>query len=352
MSFIDSYAVAMDAPVRTGTTVTRVAPTSSGYQVTTSQGIWDCETLVVASGSANLANVPSLAAAVPDSIEMVTPMTYRSPEYLDQRGVLVVGASASGVQLADEIHRSGRSVTISAGEHVRLPRTYRGRDIFWWLDAVGVLDVRHDEVDDIVRARHVPSPQLIGTPEHRSIDLNTLAEMGVEIVGRLCSVRDGVAQFSGGLANSCQLGDLKMSRLLNQFDAWAHSNKAEVVDPPYRFEPTRVSSAPILEIDLRRHGIGTIVWATGYRADYSWLDVPVLDYKGQVRHFGGIAQNAPGMYLLGGNLLRARRSSYISGAVNDTDVLAQHLHSHLSSRGHGYTAARCSRLGVSWPSAG
>src|SRR5262249_27405101 len=122
-----------------------------------------------------------------------TPMTYRSPESLDERGVLVVGASATGVQLADEIHRSGRPVTIAVGEHVRLPRTYRGHDIFWWMDAAGGLDERHDEADDRVRARHVPSPQLIGTPEHRTIDLNSLAQRGVEIVGRLCSIREGIA---------------------------------------------------------------------------------------------------------------------------------------------------------------
>jgi putative flavoprotein involved in K+ transport len=334
VAFIDSYAVAIKAPVLTGTAVTRVAPASNGYQVTTSQGIWDCETLVVASGTANVANLPSVAAAVPDSIEMVTPMTYRSPEVLDHRPVLVVGASASGVQLADEIHRSGRPVTISAGEQVRLPRTYRGCDVFWWLEATGVLDERHDDVDDIIRARHVPSPQLIGSPERLSIDLNSLGQLGVQIVGRLCSIRDGVAQFSGGFTNSCRLADLKMNRLLNRFDNWAHSEMAEVFDPPNRFEPIRTPSAPTLEVDLRRQGIGTIVWATGYHADYSWLDLPVLDYKGQIRHLGGIVGHAPGMYLLGGNLLRARRSSYISGAVNDTDELAAHLYRHLNSRVH------------------
>jgi putative flavoprotein involved in K+ transport len=202
------------------------------------------------------------------------------------------------------------------------------------MEAAGVLEERHNEVDDIIRARHVPSPQLIGTPEHRSIDLNALGQLGVEIVGRLCSMRDGVAQFSGGLTNSCRLADLKMNRLLNRFDTWAHSEEAEVFDPPHRFDPIRTPSAPTLEIDLRRQGIATIVWATGYHADYSWLDLPVLDDKGRIRHLGGIVGNAPGMYLLGGNLLRSRRSSYISGALNDTDELAAHLYEHLASRVH------------------
>jgi putative flavoprotein involved in K+ transport len=260
---------------------------------------------------------------------MVTPLTYRSPECLDQGGVLVVGASATGIQLAEEIHRSGRPVILSVGEHVRLPRTYRGRDVFWWMDAVGVLDERHDEIDDVVRARHVPSPQLIGSPDHRSIDLNSLGQLGIAVVGRLGSIQDGVAKFSGGLANTCHLADLKMNRLLQRFDDWASGNETDVVEPPHRFEPTSVASSPTIEIDLRRRGIGTIVWATGFHPDYGWLDVPVLDRKGRIRHHGGVVHEAPGMYVLGHNLLRTRRSSYIAGAASDTCELAAHLQEHL-----------------------
>ena len=333
VAFIDSYAAAINAPVQTRTTVTRVAASTGGFRVTTDRGVWDCATVVIASGAANIANVPTLATAVPTSIDMVTPMTYRSPECLEQRGVLVVGASATGIQLADEIHRSGRPVIIAVGEHVELPRTYRGHDIFWWMDAAGVLDERHDEVDDLVRARHVPSPQLIGTPDHRSIDLNTLARLGVKVVGRLGSIHDGVAQFSGGLANTCRLADLKMNRLLQRFDDWAHGKDTDVVEPPHRFDPTSVPTPPTVEIDLHRYDIGTIVWATGFRPDYSWLDVPVLDRKGRIRHHGGIVRDAPGMYVLGENLLRTRRSSYIAGADQDTCELANHLHGYLMRTG-------------------
>jgi putative flavoprotein involved in K+ transport len=197
------------------------------------------------------------------------------------------------------------------------------------MDAAGVLDERHDEVDDLVRARHIPSPQLIGTSELRSIGLNSLAQLGVQIVGRLCSIRDGVAQFSGGLANGCRLADLKMNRLLDRLDKWAQDTDTDALDPPCRFEPTSVPSDPTLEIHLRRQEIGTIVWATGYRPDYSWLDVPVLDRKGRIRHDGGVVSDAPGMYVLGGNLLRTRRSSYIAGAEQDTCELADHLHEYL-----------------------
>ncbi len=330
--FITDYANVIAAPVHSRTTVTRVASTDTGYDVTTDRGIWTCATVVIASGASNIANVPTIAQQVPPAISMHTPMTYRKPDDLDERGVLVVGASATGIQLADEIHRSGRRVTIAVGEHVRLPRTYRGRDIFWWLDAARILDERHDEVDDLVRARHLPSPQLIGSPEHRSIDLSTLADQGVRLVGRLAGITDGTAQFSGALTNVCTLADLKLNRLLDTLDAWARTTGHEEADAPHRYAATRVPAAPVLDIDLSDGRIGTIVWATGYRPDYSWIDVPVLDRKGRIRHDGGVVTDAPGMYLLGVNLLRRRRSSYIGGAETDTAELARHLHRYLDRR--------------------
>jgi putative flavoprotein involved in K+ transport len=267
-------------------------------------------------------------------------MTYQGPTQLAGCGVLVVGGSATGVQLAEEIQRSGRAVTLSVGEHVRLPRRYRGRDIFWWMDAAGVLDQRHDEVDDVVRARHVPSPQLIGTPEHATIDLNTLTALGVRVVGRLGQIRDGVAQFSGSLANHCTLADLKMNRLLDTFDALATgAGLDDLVGPPHRFEPTRAAAAPpTLAIDLRRGEIGTIIWACGYRPDHSWLDLPVFDRAGRIRHDGGLLVDAPGVYLLGMPFLRRRRSSFINGAEHDTAELGDHLHRVLDQQ-----AAPCAR---------
>ena len=245
--------------------------------------------------------------------------------------MLVVGASATGVQLAEEIQRSGRPVTLAAGEHVRMPRTYRGRDIFWWTDAAGILDERYDALDDVVRARHLPSPQLIGTPQRRSIDLNSLRDLGVGIVGRLGRIRDGVAQFSGSLPNTCTLADLKVNRLLSTLDQWAtHAGIDDEVDRPERLDPTRIPP-PRTEIDLEREGIRTVVWATGYRPDHRWLDLPVFDHKGGIRHDGGAVREAQGMYVLGLNVLRRRGSSFIGGAARDTAELAAHLHLHLDA---------------------
>jgi putative flavoprotein involved in K+ transport len=194
-----------------------------------------------------------------------------------------------------------------------------------------VLDERFDEVDDLVRARHVPSPQLIGTPERRSIDLTTLGQIGVEIVGRLGSVRNEVALFSGALANVCRLADLKLNRLLERFDRWASTAEIEPLDAPERPEPTVLPTDAPLTVDLHRRGIRTILWATGYRPDHSWLALPVFDPRGRIRHAGGVVQGASGVYLLGGNLLRTRRSSYIAGADDDSRALADHLHRYLAS---------------------
>ena len=331
VEFISRYAVVIAAPVRTHTTVTSVTRTDVGYTVTTNTGVLQCRAVVLASGACNVPSVPSLSQALPPHVQSVTPFDYRNPGHLPDGGVLVVGASATGVQLADEIARSGRAVVLSVGEHVRLPRTYRGRDVLWWMDASGVWNQRYDEVDDLMRARRLPSPQLVGTPERRTLDLNSLTAAGVELVGRLAGVRDGQALFSGGLRNQFALADLKMNRLLTTFDDWSqvHGRDGDV-DLPERLEPTRAPSSSRLNLDLRKGEVRSIIWATGFRPDYSWLDVPVVDHKGYLRHDGGVV-DAPGLYVLGLPVLRRRKSSFIHGADDDARELVDHLVTYLST---------------------
>jgi putative flavoprotein involved in K+ transport len=332
VAFISRFAAASHTPVRTHTAVQAVRPAGVGYQIATSNGPIECRTVVLASGACNRPTVPPVRAALPAGMVSVTPFDYRNPGQLPDGGVLVVGASATGVQLAEEIQRSGRQVVLSVGEHVRLPRMYRGRDILWWMDASGVWNQRYDEIDDLERARRLPSPQLVGTAEHATLDLNALSRLGVELVGRLSMVRDGRALFSGGLRNQFALADLKMERLLDTFDEWARSSKGEdAVGPVERFEPTRVPSSSRLSLDLRHGEIRSVVWATGFRPDYSWLHVPVLDEKGFLRHDGGVV-DAPGMYALGLPVLRRRKSSFIWGAEDDARDIVDHLASYLAGR--------------------
>jgi putative flavoprotein involved in K+ transport len=329
--FIDGFAAACGAPVRTGANVTSLRRAGDAYRVTTSLGEIRSRAVVIATGACNQPAVPRFAAEVPASVDQVTAWDYRDPGKLPDGGVLVVGASASGVQLAAELAKSGRPVTLAVGEHVRMPRTYRGRDILWWMDFSGVWDQRHDEIDDLDRARRLPSPQLVGTPERATLDLNALTAMGVELVGRWAAVRDGRALFSGGLRNVFALADLKLERLLDGFDEWHQASGRDLeVGPPQRFAPTRVPQATRLQLDLRGGEIRSVVWATGYRPDYQWLDVPVVDAKGQLQHEGGVVAS-PGLYALGLPVLRRRKSTFIYGIEDDARAVTDHLAGYLTA---------------------
>ncbi len=330
--FIERFAKVSGAPVRAGVNVTSVRRGDDGYQVTTDRGEITARSVVIASGACNQPTVPPLRDAVPASVRHLTPFDYRDPARLPDGGVLVVGASATGVQLAAELARSGRPVTLSVGEHTRLPRTYRGRDVLWWMDASGVWDQRYDELDDLTRARRLPSPQLVGTPERTTLDLNALESIGVGLVGRLAAVRDGRALFSGGLRNVFSLADLKMNRLLGTFDEWARANGRDgEADAPERFEPTQVPASTRLQLDLGGGEIRAIVWATGFRPDYGWLDVPVVDPKGQLRHEGGVV-DSPGLYALGLPVLRRRKSTFIYGIEDDAREVIDHLARYVAVR--------------------
>jgi putative flavoprotein involved in K+ transport len=327
---IEAYAARTSAPVRTGMTVESVRRHGEGYAVVVNGELVAADTVVLATGACNRPAVPAFAADLPESVRQVTTFDYRSPDDLPPGRVLVVGASATGVQLADELCRSGRPVTLSVGEHVRLPRTYRGRDVAWWMHHTGVWAERYDEVDDLDRARRLPSPQLVGTPERTTLDLNALTDAGVELVGRWAAVRDGRALFSGGLRHLFSLADLKQQRLLDAFDEWARvTGRDAEVGTAERPAATRAPAAPRLQIGLDE--IDTVVWATGYRPDYAWLDVPVRDAKGRLRHEGGVV-DSPGLYALGLPVLRRRGSTFLHGIEDDAREVVGHLAAYLAGR--------------------
>lgn len=332
--FINGYAKSFAAPVRPNTLVTSVKKTGDGYLVQTSAGIWKCRSVVLASGACNKPAIPKIADALPASIRSLAPMHYCNPAQLDTGGVLIVGASATGLQLAQEIQRSGRQVTLAVGEHVRMPRTYRGRDIQWWMDAAGILDRKIVDEDDVLRARRVPSPQLIGTPDRESLDLNVLTGEGVSIVGRLAAIREETALFSGSLRNCCAMADLKLNRLLSEFDEFASTTPGiDNIELPERLMPTQVAQRTQLKLNLSQQNVRTVIWATGYRPDYTWLDVPVLDQKGKLCHDGGVVGKAgvesDGLYAMGLTYMRRRKSSFIYGATQDAMDITEHLYNFL-----------------------
>jgi putative flavoprotein involved in K+ transport len=310
---------AREAPVRAESEVRSVSSVGDGFEVSTDQELWRADAVVVAAGLTR-GVVPVVAESLPSAMASVHALDYRNPDQLPAGGVLVVGASSSGLQIAEELHLSGRPVTLATGEHVRLPRRYRDRDILWWMDALGVLDERYDELEDVVRARSMPSMQLVGG--NRTLDLNTLQALGVRLTGRLAGIRDGVAQLSGSLPNLCKLADLKLNRMLKRIDEYAGGTGE-------RPEPTRVPPAP-LELDLRSGEIRSVIWATGIKPDHHWLDFPDLYTNGRLQHDGGITP-FPGLYVTGLPVLRRRRSTFIDGAAADAADLSAHLVAHLDA---------------------
>lgn len=334
-TYIADYAGSTSAPVMTNTEVTMATTWGDGYRIVTTQGEWWCRVIVNASGVYSIPNVPKITAAIPGHLHQVSAGDYRNPDELPEGGVLVVGASATGLQFADELRRSGREVTLAVGEHVRMPRTYRGLDIYWWLDRSGVLHETYDSIEDIDRARRVPSPQLVGRAG-ASLDINALVGGGVNIVGRLVGFARHKLQFSGSLANQCKSADLKMNRLLKTFDEWAMDHGITASEE--QIAPT-VLPETRLELDLRDGRIKTVVWATGFKPDYSWLKLPVYNSKGAIKHDGGVV-GLPGVYTLGHSILRSRKSSFIYGADDDARFTAGHIGEHLNVIASGATSTK------------
>jgi putative flavoprotein involved in K+ transport len=329
IAFLDGYRRSFDAPIHSHVTVEQVTAHHPGFDVVTDQGTWSCDAVVAATGASSEPRVPAVAAEIPTRIHQLTALEYRNPAQLARGGVLVVGASASGAQIADELARSGRHVTVAVGEHIRLPRLYRGRDIHWWMDVIGQLDERYDEVDDINRARRLPSLQLVGSPERRTLDLNALTAAGIDVVGKLMRVVGTTAQFSGALANLVANADLKQNRLLERIDEFATEYELDSdLPPPYRPAPTAVGTVPT---ELTLDAFDTIIWATGYRPRYAWVDGSAFDGRGRIVHDGGVCA-LPGLYLLGLPFLRRRKSSFIDGVGPDAAELVGHLHAHLDHR--------------------
>jgi putative flavoprotein involved in K+ transport len=343
-SLLRRYGAASGAPVESGGEVRQVRAADGGFAVATTDGSWSARAVVLASGACSDPWRPDVASALPGHLEHLDAIDYRRPGQLDDGPVLVVGGSASGLQIADELARAGRDVTLSVGEHVRVPRTYRGMDIQWWLDAVGLLDERIEDVDDVLRVRRTPSLQLLGSPERRTLDLNAVSATGVAVRGRLVGMAGPRAQFAGSLTNLCASADLKQGRLLDTIDDYVvRQGLAEEVEPADRPAPTRLPDESF-DLDLDLTPFRTVVWATGYRPRYPWLDPSFLDRRGRLAHDGGVLPT-PGGYALGLPFMRRRKSSFLDGVGPDAEELTDHLVGHLDRTAAGAPPTRASVRG-------
>ena len=327
-SYLASYARKMAAPIITGVEVRRVERVACGYRVSTNAGQWCARAVVIATGACDTPFRPAMADTLSSSILQISPTEYREPEQLPEGGVLMVGASSTGVQLAEEIHASGRPVVLAVGDHTRVPRRYRGRDMYAQMNMAGILDDPANEGGNLDAARRQPSLQLVGRPDNRDLDLGVLSRLGVRLVGRLAAIDKARAAFSGDLARTTTASHTRMVRIFDRIDERIESRglAAPAADPAARV-PFIAAGDP-LTLDLRREGIRTVVWATGYVRRYPWLEMPVLDGRGEIIHRGGVTA-LPGLYVLGLTFLRRRRSSFIDGCGLDADDLAPMVKSHL-----------------------
>jgi putative flavoprotein involved in K+ transport len=322
VALFEGYAAKSQPPLVAETMVESVEKWSSGFRVVTSSGTWLADSVVVATGWCDLPFVPGVSRALPRSITQMSPPDYRRPEQLPPGGVLIVGASASGVQLADELQRSGRQVTLAAGHHTRVPRQYRGRDIMWWLDRLGLLNRRIDV--EARRQQRRPSFQLVGRPDHASLDLLTLHGLGVRVVGRVLAIDGNRVRFDDDLAATTAAADVKMADILLRIDRYI-ATATSVVPPAVAFRPSWPLAMQTLEaLDLKAEGIDTVIWATGYRRTYPWLHVPVLDERGEIAHVDGVTR-ARGLYVLGFNFQRRLNSSFIDGVGADARLIADRI---------------------------
>jgi putative flavoprotein involved in K+ transport len=330
-TYLSDYATSFAAPVHEHSPVRSLERVEDGYAVTTDDNRWRAASVVIATGWCDEPHVPAMGAALDRTVAQVTTATYRNPAELPDGRVLVVGASATGVQLADELARSGRDVVLAVGRHSRLPRCYRGVDIWWWLDQIGTFARTIDQVSDPAWSRREGSVQLAGRPDRRDVDLPALQRLGVRLAGRLVGVDGTQVGFTDDLPVTTAAADARLERILRQVDGHVRALglSAEVLPPAPR-RPVDLADR-IGELDLRDEQVGAVVWATGFTRPYPWLHVPVLDQRGEIIQRRGVTPHA-GLYVLGQRFQHRGDSNFIDGVRHDAAYVARHIASRLHSQ--------------------
>jgi putative flavoprotein involved in K+ transport len=319
---LEGYAQTNGMPVQAETEVLAVEPLDERFRVVTSSGTWITRSLVVATGACDRPRIPSWSFDLSRSIHRITPSQYRGMDQLPNGGVLVVGGSATGVQLAQEAAASGRRTVLAAGRHARAPRRYRGMDIFEWLDLVGFLREPRSHIRSNREMMAQPSLQLVGDDDNNDINLHTLSAQGVTIAGHALGASGTKVSFAPDLASECAAAEKRRHSMLGQIDAGIAFWSLDVKPDPVAWEqPEPLPESPE-QIDLAAEGISTVIWATGYRRSYPWLHLDAFDEHGEIDQQNGIAK-IPGLYVLGLPFMRHRASSFIDGVGRDAEAISQ-----------------------------
>ena len=336
-----AYAEMIDAPIRCGVEVTEVRRNNGrpGFRVQTSDGVIEATSVVAATGPFQHPVIPDV---VPQDAKIMQlhSSAYRNPAQLPDGAVLVVGAGSSGGQIADELLAAGKRVYLSVGPHDRPPRSYRGRDFVWWLGVLG----KWDAVTPDSGREHV-TIAVSGAHGGETVDFRRLAGRGMTLLGRTQSFDDGVLRFAPDLAENIAQGDANYLSVLDEADAYIDRNGLDFPrDPDARNigpDPGCVTD-PILELELAQAGITSIVWATGFAVDYSWLKVDAVDADGKPKHQRGISPE-PGIYFLGLPWQSRRGSSFIWGVWHDAKFLADQIAIQRQYQAYTPPAQRVSR---------
>ena len=318
---LQDYAAGQCLPVIENIDVLALEKLGDRFRAVTSRGSWIACSVVVATGACDRPRIPSWGRDLSPSLYQIASTQYRGAGQLPMGGVLVVGASATGVQLASEVAAAGRKTILAAGSHVRSPRRYRGRDLFDWLDISGFLAEPTATGRSPAQLMAQPSMQLIGSDDDREIDLYALARQGVIIAGHASGAAGNVVGFADDLAHSLALGERRRERMLSQIDAFIDAAGIDAPEDPSARQNTNLLLPMNGAIDLAEHGISTVLWATGYRRDYSWIHFDACDADGELRQHGGLC-DIPGLYALGLPFMRHRASSFIDGVGRDAEAIA------------------------------
>ena len=321
LKFIEDYATFVDPPIRCGVAVTRLCRDGDGFLAETKDGAITAKNVVIATGPYQRPIQPDLLRDEAGLFQ-VHAGGYANPQQLPNGAVLVIGGGASGAQIADELCRAGRRVLLAIGQHTRMPRRYRGRDLTWWFEKLRLFDMLPEQ-----RGPVRVNPSITGAYGGRTIDFRAFAAEGITLLGRVTAARDGVVEIADGLAEHLAQADLGYSVLLDAMDDYVRRRGLDLPDDPAararRPDPPCVT-APIRRLDLRAENINAVIWATGYGLDFGWIDIPVFDANGEPQHRRGVSE-VPGLYFLGLQWLSRMKSAFLSGVGDDAAELAGHI---------------------------